>query len=125
MGPVRSWDPRTVKAFGVISYNGVGPLVQYDGTVDAISILQTNLRPEYNNLRGTRSRESKRTYFHDQASAHKADLTKSWFNGSKVHDVLLPSKSYDINIIETCWSILKDELFKRNKRLQSKEDLWE
>ena len=35
MGSMGEWDSRTVKAFGVISSKGVGPLVQYQGTINA------------------------------------------------------------------------------------------
>lgn len=127
MGSMGEWDSRTVKAFGVISSKGVGPLVQYQGTINAetyTKILQNNLLPAYKNIRGTKTRDSKLTYFHDRASAHTAGLTGDWFQDWRVNEVLLPTKSYDINIIENCWSLLKDELFKRNKNLHSKEDLW-
>jgi len=120
--------PRTIKAFGVISYNGVGPLVPYEGTIDAkryTEILQNNLLNEYNGIRGTNTRESKITYFHDQASAHTANLTNNWFTESRVHGVCLPPKSYNINIIENCWSLLKDELFKSNRNLKTRDDVWE
>ena len=126
-GPMDKWDPRTNKAFGIISYNGVGPLVRYDGTIGSktyTDLLQNNLLPNYNGLRGTRSRDSQRVYFHDQARAHTAKATQDWFKNSQVHGVFLPPRSPDINIIENCWSLLKDELFKKNKELKTKEDVW-
>ena len=127
VGPVGKWDSRTIKAFGVISKNGVGPLVPYEEHMDAnkyIGILQNNLIPAYNSIRGTRTRESKLTYFHDQASSHTAKLTEKWFTQTRVSGVYLPPKSYDLNPIENCWSLLKDELFKKNRYLNSREDVW-
>ena len=116
-------DPRTNKAFGIISSEGVGPLVRYQSYIDSdtyIRLLENNLLPNYNDLIGTKTRASQRPFFQDQASAHTARTTQDWFNNNRVNGVFLPARSPNINPIENCWSLLKDELFKKNKGLKTR-----
>lgn len=117
-----------MKAHGIIKYNKVGPLSKYEGTMTAqtyITTLQDNLLPMSLSLKGTRTRESKQTFFYDGASAHRAQLTQDWFKENKINAVILPPKSPDINIIENCWSLVKDELFKKNQKLKTQEQIWQ
>jgi len=75
LGPDYKWDSRTVKVWGVIGRDEVGPLIRYDGTLNAqryIELLDRCLVPAYPGQIET----GELTYVYDGASPHKAVLTK-------------------------------------------------
>jgi len=75
LGPDCRWDSRTVKVWGVIGSDEVGPLIRYDGTLNAeryIEILDRYLVPAYPQLQ----RRGGVTFIDDGASPHKAVMTK-------------------------------------------------
>lgn len=128
LGPMERWDVRKVKVWGSISYNGVGTLVRYQGTVKKelyIEFLQEILLKDFPLLKGTKTRQGKFILQQDNASPHVALDTKKFIEGNRISTLKWPSNSPDLSIIENVWSFVKEELFKKNDSLETADDTWE
>jgi len=122
------WDPRSVKVWGCISADGVGPLVRYFDTLDNLTytdILEENLIQYYPKLRGTSSRPGPLSFQQDNAKPHTAGNTIKWLKSNHIHCIEWPAYSPDLNPIENLWGLLQDKLYENNDKLSSSEDVWE
>ena len=91
-----------------------------------VRFLMENFFPWYRDQR--RTFKLKCVFMHDNAPAHASRFTRE-FLASKIikEDRLMewsPS-STDLNCIENLWSIIKADVYQRNKQCTSKDSLWE
>ena len=119
-----------ISVWGCFSASGVGKLKRMKGTMkakDYHSILTSQVLPELRK----RSKDPPALVWlfqQDNASVHTAHECKAYLKkkeaeeGFKVLD--WPSQSPDLNPIENLWSILKDQLKKRQTKPTNKEELW-
>jgi len=122
------WDKRTVKVWGCISIDGVGPLVLYDDKMDSTTLLDifnTDLVPEYPGLIGTRTRPGPLLFQQDNAGPHRHHDVIKWFEDNHVHKIFWPPYSPDLNPIENVWGIVQDKLNEYNRDLKTSDDVWE
>ena len=116
MGPTYHWDPRKVKVWGFITYEGVGTLVRSEGHVNGelyLTFLQENLIEACPLLRGTKTRRGKYIFQQDNAKPHWTAEVKRYFNDNRITTLDWPSSSPDISPIENVWGFIKEELFKK------------
>jgi len=50
-------------------------------------------------------------------------LTQEYYEGNLPSRLKLPPQSPDLNLIENCWSYLRDELYQKNTILKTKHDV--
>jgi len=70
------WDKRTVKVWGCISVQGVGPRIRYSDTMNHIKLLgiyENELLPKYPKLKGTRTRPDSLLIQQDGAGCHREE----------------------------------------------------
>lgn len=121
--------PKGQMIWGCMSAHGLGQLVLINGTINASKyqdILANSLLPSSAALYP----EADFIFQQDGASSHTAKSTQKWFsdNGIKVLD--WPSNSPDLNVIETLWHKMKQELRNSPQRtlphLQGKlQSIWD
>ena len=75
-------------------------------------------------LRGTKTRQGKYLFQHDNARPHTALDTKKFLTDNRIRVLVWPSYSPDISIIENVWGFIKEELFKKNNQLETADDTW-
>jgi len=122
------WDPRKVKVWGSISYDGVGRLVKYTKTVKSdkyIEFLNDVLLEDFPGLRGTKTRRGKYLLQQDNARPHVSYDVKKYLEAQHVHCLVWPSYSPDLSPIENVWGFIKEELYKKNNELFTVDDTWE
>lgn len=127
LGITYRWDPRKVKVWGTISYDGVGTIIRYENIVkkgDYVEFLQQTLLKDFPLLRGTKTRQGKYLFQHDNARPHTALATKKFLTDNRISVLLWPSYSPDLSIIENVWGFIKEELFKKNDQLKTAGDTW-
>ena len=125
----------TIKVWGAISFDGVGPLVRYEDSMNGIkyrNILTNHLLPTYPWLESSMMEEEPLEdelptfkFVHDKSSVHTSNLITGFMNDNAVYSLDWPPNSPDINIIENVWSYIKDELYKVSERLNCANDTWE
>lgn len=112
--------PSGVMVWGSMSANGVGKLHFIDGTVNAVkyqNILETNLLVSIPML----SPDGNFTFQQDGASCHTAKTTRKWLQDNNISVLDWPSSSPDLNVIETIWHKMKQQL--RNDPQRNISDL--
>ncbi len=124
----------TVKVWGAISSKGIGPLVRYEGTLNAEryrDILEDNLLENYPELRsidtvteGHNCQSSRFLFMDDNARPHRAKIVVKWKDENGIKTIDWPSCSPDLNIIENIWAYLEDELYEARSELRTPDDTW-
>lgn len=121
-------DKRTVKVWGCISAQGVGPLIKYSDTMDhtkLLKIFENELLPEYPKLRCSSTRSGPLLFQQDGAGWHRDHNVKMFFQKSNIVTVDWPPYSPDLNPLENIWGIMQDKLYKYNDKLKTSDDVWE
>lgn len=112
--------PSGLMVWGSMSAFSVGKLHFIDGTVNAPkyqNILETNLLVSIPIL----SPDGNFIFQQDGASCHTAKTTKKWLQDNHISVLDWPSSSPDLNIIETVWHKMKQQL--RNDPQRNISDL--
>lgn len=110
-----------VMVWGSFSYDGVGPLVEIKGTMDAImyrDILTQHMLPY-----ATQKMPRGWIFQQDNDPKHSSKLIKSFFTTKKIKVLDWPSQSPDLNPIEHLWQELK--LLTGKKKHSNKAELWQ
>ncbi len=97
-----------ILVWGAISYEGVGPLVLVEETLDSevyINILREKLKNYFSGLWSDHM-----VFQHNGAPAHRHSNTQQCLKKKKVNVINWPPQSPDLNIIEDCWNKIKYEL---------------
>jgi hypothetical protein len=120
--------PKGVMIWGCMSAKGLGNFEFIDGIVNAEKyqkILTNGLLPSINKLHA----EENSIFQQDGASCHTAKSTQKWLSEKGITVLSWPSSSPDLNIIETLWHKMKQQLRNNPQRtipdLKSKlADIW-
>lgn len=116
----------SLMVWGIISYQGLGPLVRIDmieegeSTLNGdryLTLLQRFLTRHYPALK-----DQKLIFQHDNAPSHRSRKIKSWLKNKGIKTLEWPPQSPDMNIIETVWNQIKFKL--RGKVFRNKDELW-
>ena len=116
-----------MKVWGVISQNGVGPLVRYSNTMTGdkyLEVLDTYLIASFPFLRGSQTRASKYYFQQDNAGPHRDSRVEEWFKAKKIKELDWPAYSPDLSLIENVWDFMKGELYKKNSQLETADQTW-
>ena len=108
----------TAMFWGYISYNGIGPLVAVDGTMNSskyIEIIQNHLLPTL--------AERDVIFMDDNAPCHRSHSVRSFFDENGITRSEWPPQSPDLNPIENLWKYIKDNLKKSGKIISSNAEL--
>ena len=113
---------KSIKVWGLISWDGVGKLIRYEGMMDSEKY-QTTLKA---GLKGyvQQLKRKEVTFMQDNASCHTSKDTKEFFKKQKFEPMLWPPSSPDLNPIENIWSVMKQGLWKRRSEIKNAEDTW-
>ena len=114
-----------IMVWGVFSASGVGDLVRCDKSVTAKeyqNILRKGLLPSLAKLCTGDARQNA-IFQQDNAPAHTAKSTQSWFERQDVPVMFWPGQSPDLNPIENIWSHIKVKL--AGKKFSTADLLWE
>jgi hypothetical protein len=120
--------PKGVMIWGCMSAKGLGNFEFIDGIVNAEKyqkILTNSLLPSINKLHAGENF----IFQQDGASCHTAKSTQKWLSDKGITVLSWPSSSPDLNIIETLWHKMKQQLRNNPQRtipdLKSKlADIW-
>ena len=112
--------------WGIISYNGIGPLVRIDKIEEGertlngeryLTILKRYLLRNYSNLAN-----QKLIFQQDNAPPHRYHEVQTWLREKEIVMMNWPPQSPDMSLIENVWNELKFRL--RGKAYSNKEKLW-
>lgn len=106
-----------ISVWGAIGYDFKTPLVIIKGYLKSeqyIEILENNLLPYIRNFT---------VYQQDNAPQHVSKLSKEWFNTNNIDVLNWPPRSPDLNIIENCWGLLTNKLYKHGTQFNTKASL--
>jgi transposase len=103
-----------------MSYRAFGPLVEFDGWVDAESyldvILKDQVLPEMKIDRSL-------VFQQDNAKPHKGPKVMEWLKKQKFNYINWPPQSPDLSPIEMIWNVMKLKLKSLKPRPRSKGDI--
>ncbi len=95
---------QSVSVFGILSAQGLGPLIRIDGRFDSeryLEILDNTVLPYIED----EFEDGNIFYYQDNSSIHRPRVVRDWFNRNFTTEQLIatPAKSPDINPIENAW----------------------
>ena len=116
----------SLMVWGIISFNGVGPLVRIDQVEEGedtlngeryLTILKRYLLRNYSSLAMQRL-----IFQQDNAPAHRYHGVQSYLDEKQILKIKWPPQSPDMSIIEDIWNEMKFRI--RGKVYKNKEKLW-
>lgn len=114
----------SVHVWGVISFDGVGPIRKVDGNLNARNYQENIIWDIDDVCNVTRQNGRKRRLFQqDNAPAHAAKSTANFLAQKRVTTLFWPGNSPDLNPIEHVWSDMSRRLGARGRPANA-EELW-
>jgi transposase len=110
----------SLQFWGCMSFAHFGPLVQFDGWVDAKSYLEVILRPH---VLPEMKTNPALIFQQDNAKPHKGKKVMDWLAKQKFKHINWPPQSPDLSPIEMIWNIMKMKLKSLKPRPRNKEDM--
>lgn len=100
----------TLSVWGCFTVNGTGPLIFYDGRLNARSYIEllSDVLPEY--IETVYGANENYFFQQDNAPCHKAKYSLQWFQNQNIKLLDWPPTSPDLNPIENLWSVMDQKL---------------
>ena len=89
-------------------------------SIDYINIINDNLLPVAQSIS-----TQKWVLQQDNASVHRSNMTKKWFEQQKVRVLESPVNSPDLNVIENLWGLLVKNIYHNGRQFDNFNDLKE
>ena len=111
--------------WGCMGWNGVGKLVEVQGTMDAqqyCDILDDGMVESFEKLEMP---EEERIFQQDNDPKYTSKKAQEWFQDNGIQVLEWPAQSPDINPIEHLWVHVKKELHKYPTHPKGVHELWD
>jgi transposase len=110
----------SVQFWGCMSFYAMGPLVEFEGWVDAKSYLDVILKPA---VAPEMKMNPNLVFQQDNARPHKGKKVMEWLGQQKFKLVIWPPQSPDLSPIEIIWNVMKMKLKALKPRPRNKGDI--
>lgn len=113
-----------IMIWGCITYYGVGDACRLPEGIDKETVIAILHDHVFASRDWYGMNPEKFKFQQDNASVHTANIVKDYIRKSRIPIIEWPPNSPDLNLIETVWAYLKDQLSKYSTDPRDKDELW-